>query len=145
MRRLTALATVLALLVSGCGSEGAGDIRESEQVSSVVRRYFSSFAHGSGTELCPLLTQNAQDKMVEVVESDERELGRSDPARACPEAVEFFRRVDMASIADTKVIAVSITGTNATVTVNVGNLPTGSVFLSKTVAGWLIDELPGQT
>ncbi|MGD0453219.1 MAG: hypothetical protein ABSB69_06440 [Solirubrobacteraceae bacterium] len=121
MRRLTALATVLALLVSGCGSEGAGDIRESEQVSSVVHRYFSSFARGSGTELCPLLTQSAQDKMVAVVESDERELGRSDPALACPEAVEFFRRVDMAPLADTKVIAVSITGTNATVTVKVGS------------------------
>ena len=145
MRRLTALGTMLTLLVSGCGSAGAGGIRESERVSSVVHRYFSSFALGSGTELCALLTQSAQDKMVAVVESDERELGRSDTARACPEAVEFFRRVDMSLLADTKVIAVSITGTTATVTVKVGSFHSGPVTLSKTAAGWLINKLPGQT
>ena len=66
------------------GSEGAGGIRESEQVSSVVHRYFSSFTRGSGTELCPLSTQSAQDKMVDVVESDERELGRSSTVPGTP-------------------------------------------------------------
>ncbi len=143
MRRLTALATVLALLVSGCGSEGAGGIRESEQVSSVVHRYFSSFTRGSGTELCPLSTQSAQDKMVDVVESDERELGRSSTVPGCPEAVKFYGGV--ALFKNAKVIAVSITGTTATVTVKVGSFHSGLVTLSKTAAGWLINQLPGQT
>ncbi len=143
MRLLTVLATVLALLVSGCGSEGAGGIRESEQVSAVVQRYFSSFARGSGTELCPLLTQSAQDKMVEVVDSDERELGRYATVAGCPEAVKFYGNV--ALFENAKIIAVSITGTTATVTVKVGSLHSGQVTLSKTAAGWLINRLPGQT
>jgi hypothetical protein len=143
MRRPTALATVLALLVSGCGSEGAGDIRESEQVSSVVHRYFSSFARGSGTELCSLMTQSAQDKMVEVVGSDEREHGRARAVHTCFEAVAYFGGV--ALVKNTKIIAVSITGTTATVTVKVGNFHSGPVTLSKTAAGWLINKLPGQT
>jgi hypothetical protein len=142
MRLLTVLATVLALLVSGCGSEGAGGMRESEQASSVVQRYFSSFARGDGTELCPLLTQSAQDKMVEVVDSDERELGRSSTLSGCPEAVKFYG--DVALFKNTKVIAVSITGTTAIVTVKVGSLDSGPVTLSKTAAGWLINRLPGQ-
>jgi len=141
MRRLTTLA-VLALLVSGCGGSGGG-VSESEHVSAVVHRYFSSFANGNGAELCPLLTQSAQDKMVEVVESDERELGRSDTVPTCPEAVKFFGRVALFKSA--KVIAVSITGTNAIGTVKVGSFHTGSVTLSKTAAGWLINNLPGQT
>ena len=143
MRLLTVLATVLALLVSGCGSEGTGGIGEREQVSSVVQRYFSSFARGDGAELCPLLTQSAQDKMVEVVESDERELGRSSTGSGCPEAVKFYG--DVALFKNMKVIAASITGATATVTVKVGSLHSGPVTLSKTAAGWLIDKLPGQT
>jgi hypothetical protein len=143
MRRLRVPAMVLALLVCGCGSEGAGGIPESEQVRSVVRRYFSAFARSSGTELCPLLTQSAQNKMVEVVESDERELGRSSTAPGCPEAVKFFG--GGAVFKNVKVIAVSITGTTATVTVKVGSFHSGRVALSKTAAGWLINQLPGQT
>jgi hypothetical protein len=142
MRRLTALATALAILVTGCGSEGAGGIRESEQVGSVVHLYFSSLARGSGTELCPLLTQSARAKMVEVVESDERELGRSSTVPGCPEAVKFFGGV--ALFKNVKVTAVSITGATATVTVKVGTSHSGPVTLSKTAAGWLINKLPGQ-
>jgi hypothetical protein len=136
-RRIVALA-VAALALTGCGA-GAS---ESEQVSSVVHRYFSSFARGSGTELCPLLTQSVQDKMVEVAESDERELRRSSTVRACPEAVKFLGGGTL--FENAKVIAVSITGTNATVTVKVGSLHRGPVTLSKTAAGWLINKLPGE-
>lgn len=139
MRRLTTLA-VLALLVSGCGG---GGVSESEQVSAVVHRYFSSFASGNGTELCPLLTQSAQDKMVAVVESDERELGRVSTVHTCLDAVRFFGGVAVDRSAE--VIDVSITGADAIVTVKVGNLHAGSVTLSKTAAGWLINKLPGQT
>jgi hypothetical protein len=141
MRRLTTVA-VLALLVGGCGS-GGGGVSESNQVSGVVHRYFSAYARGSGTELCRLLTQSAQDKMVEVVESDERELGRSSAAHACPEAVKFFGRV--AQVENTKVLSVSITGTDAAVTVKAGSFHTGAVTLTKTPAGWLINRLPGET
>jgi hypothetical protein len=141
MRRLTTLA-VLALLVSGCGGGGSGG-SESEQVSAVVHRYFSSFARGSGTELCPLLTQSAQGKMVEVVESDEQELGRASTVHTCLEAVKFFG--DVAVDKSAKVIGVSVTGANAKVTVKVGSFHAGSVTLSKTAAGWLINKLPGQT
>ena len=44
-----------------------------------------------------------------------------------------------------KVIAVSITGATATVTVKVGSFHSRRVTLSKTAAGWLINKLPGQT
>jgi hypothetical protein len=140
MRRLTTLA-MLALLVSGCAGGGSGG-SESEQVSAVVLRYFAAYARGSGTELCPLLTRSAQDKMVEVVESDEKELGRSSTVHTCLQAVQFFGRVLQAENA--KVISASITGTNATVTVKVGSLHAGSVTLSKTAAGWRINKLPGE-
>jgi len=140
MRRPTTLA-VLALLVSGCGG-GGGGVSESEQVSAVVNRYFSAYARGSGTELCPLLTRNAQDKMVEVVESDEQELGRASTVHTCLQAVQFSGRVAQAE--NTEIISASITGTNATVTVKAGSLHAGSVTLSKTAAGWLINKLPGE-
>jgi hypothetical protein len=140
MRRLTALAT-LALLASGCGGGGSG-VSEREQVSAVVLRYFSAFARGSGTELCPLLIQSAQDKMVEIVESDEHEAGRPGTVHTCLRAVQFFGPVRQSENA--KVISASITGTNATVTVKVGSLHAGSVTLSKTAAGWLINKLPGE-
>jgi hypothetical protein len=139
MRRLTTLATGLALLVSGCG----GGVSEGDQVSSVVHSYFSSFARGDGTELCPLLNQRAKDEIVEVAESDERELGRSSTVRACPEAVKFFGGV--AQFKNASVIAVSITGASATVTVKVGSFPAAPVTLSKTAVGWLFNKLPGST
>jgi hypothetical protein len=132
---------LVLLFAPGCGAGTS----ESAQVSSVVQRYFSSFARASGTELCPLLTQSVKDKMVEVVESDERELGRATTVRACSEAVKFFGGVDVAIFKTAKVIAVSITGTSATVTVKVGSLHAGPVTLSKTAAGWLINRLPGET
>lgn len=137
MRRLTTLA-VLGLLVGGCGGSGS----ESEQVSAVIHRYFSAYARGSGTELCPLLTQSAQDKMVEVVESDEQELGRASTVHTCLQAVKFFGRVAQAENAE--IVSASITGANATVTVKVGSSHAGSVTLSKTAAGWLINKLPGE-
>jgi hypothetical protein len=140
MRRLTTLA-MLALLVSGCGGSGSG-APESAQVSAVVLRYFSAYARGSGTELCPLLTGSAQETMLEVVESDERELGRPSTAHTCLQAVRFFGPVLQAE--NTKVLSASIAGTNARVTVKVGNLHAASVFLSKTAAGWLISRLPGE-
>lgn len=143
MRRLTTLAA-FAVFAGGCGSSGSGSgASESSQISAVVHRYFSAYAGGSGTELCPLLTQTAQDKMVEVVQSDERELGRSSAVHTCPEAVEFIGRV--AQVENTKVLSVSITGTDAAVTVKAGNLHTGDVTLSKTATGWLINSLPGET
>ena len=80
--------------------------------------------------------------MVEVVDSDEQELGRSRTAHTCLQAVQFFGPVLQAE--HTKILSVSITGTNATVTVKVGSLHAGSVFLSKTVAGWIISRLPGE-
>ena len=61
---------------------------------------------------------------------------------SCLQAVQFFGRVRQADNA--KVISASITGTNATVTVKVGRLHAGSVTLSKTAAGWLINKLPGE-
>jgi hypothetical protein len=125
---------------AGCGT-GAS---ESEQVSAVVHSYFSSYARASGTELCPLLTASAQHRMVEVVESDERERGRAGTVGACPEAVQFFRGVDVSLFKSVNVLAVSITGTNATVTVKVGSLHAGLVFLSRTATGWLISKLPGE-
>jgi len=140
MRRLRTLA-MLALLVSGCGGSGSG-VPESAQVSAVVLRYFSAYARGSGTELCALLTGGAQEKMVEVVESDERELGRPNTVHTCLQAVRFFGRVLQAE--NTKVLSASITGTIATVMVKVGSLHAGSVSLSKTAAGWIISRLPGE-
>lgn len=139
MRRLTTLATVLAVLVSGC----ARTTSEGDQVSSVVQRYFSSYASGSGGELCPLLTGRAQGEIVEVAESDRRELARPSAVRTCSEAVRFFGRV--AEVKSTTVLAVSITATNATVTVKVGDLKAGRVWLTKTAAGWLFTKLPGST
>jgi hypothetical protein len=132
---------MLALLVSGCGGSG-GTGSENGQVSAVVLRYFSAYGRGSGTELCPLLTRSAQDKMVEVVESDEQELGRSSTVHTCLQAVQFFGPVVQAENA--KVISSSITNTSATVTVKVGSLHAGSVTLSKTAAGWLINAFPGE-
>ncbi len=139
MRQLTTLA-LLTLLVSGCG--GSGGVSESEQVAAVVHRYFSAYTRGNGTELCPLLTQSAQDKMVEVAESDEQELRRSSTVHTCVQAVRFFGRVVQAENAE--VISASIAGTNATVTVKVGSLHAGSITLSRTAAGWLIEKLPGE-
>jgi hypothetical protein len=135
---------MLALLLGGCGSGGDGGSggSENEQVSAVVLRYFSAYARGSGSELCPLLTRSAQDKMVEVVESDEKELGRPSTIHTCLQAAQFFGPVLQAENA--KVISASITGTNATVTVKVGSLHGGSVALSKTAAGWRINKLPGE-
>lgn len=136
---LPALA-VLALLVSGCG--GRGETSESDQVSAVVDRYFSAYARGDGAELCPLLTQSAQDKMVGVVESDERELGRSSTVRTCLQAVQFLGRVRQAE--NTKILSVSIAGTDATVAVKVGSFHAGSVTLRKAAPGWQLDRLPGE-
>ncbi|HEX3518498.1 MAG TPA: hypothetical protein VHT29_05640 [Solirubrobacteraceae bacterium] len=140
MRRLTTLA-MLTLLVSGCGGGEAG-ASETGQVDAVVLRYFSAYARGSGAELCALLTRSAQHKMVEVVESDEQELGRVSSVRTCLQAVDFLGRVPQAENA--KVISASIMGANATVTVKVGSLHAGAVTLSKTAAGWLVDKLPGE-
>jgi hypothetical protein len=140
MRRLTTVA-LLSMLVCGCGGGGNGG-SESAGVDAVVLRYFAAYARGSGTELCPLLTPSAREKMVEVVESDEQELGRPSTVHTCLEAVNFFGRVLQAE--HTRVISTSITGINATVTVKVGSLHTGSVTLSKTAAGWLIVKLPGE-
>jgi hypothetical protein len=81
--------------------------------------------------------------MVEVAESDERELGRSITVRVCPGAVKFLG--GGALFKSAKVIAVSTTGTNAIVTVKVGSFQPGSVTLSKTAAGWLVNKLPGET
>lgn len=78
--------------------------------------------------------------MVEVVESDERELGRPSTVHTCLQAVQFFGRVHQSENA--KVISASIGGTDATVSIKVGNLHAGSVTLSKTGAGWLINTLP---
>jgi hypothetical protein len=132
---------VLALLLSGCGDSGAG-VSESSQVSAVVHRYFTAYARGSGAELCSLLTGSAQSKMVEVMESDEQELGRSGTVHTCIQAVQFFGRVAQAE--NTEIISASITGTNAIVTVKAGSLQAGSVTLSKTAVGWLITKLPGE-
>ena len=140
MRRLTTLA-MLTLLVSGCGGSGS-DAPESGHVDAVVLRYFSAYARGDGAELCPLLTPSAQDKMVEVVDSDEQELRRSSAAQTCLQAVEFLGPVLQAE--DANVLSTSITASKATVTVKVGTLHAGSVSLSRTPAGWLINKLPGE-
>jgi len=140
MRRLTTVA-LLSLLVCGCGGGGDGG-SETTAVNAVVLRYFSAYARGSGTELCALLIPSAQEKMVEVVESDERELGRPSNVHTCLQAINFFGPVLQAE--HTRVISTSITGVEATVTVKVGSLRAGSVKLSKTVAGWLIAKLPGE-
>jgi hypothetical protein len=141
MRRLTAVA-MLALVLSGCGGSGSGDgVSEATQVSAVVLRYFSASARGSATELCPLLTASAQETMVEVVVSDERELGRPSTVHTCLQAVRFFGRIPQEE--NTKILATSLTGAKATVTVKVGSLQAGSVLLSRTAAGWMISTLPG--
>ncbi|HEY2719233.1 MAG TPA: hypothetical protein VGI52_06345 [Solirubrobacteraceae bacterium] len=141
MKRLTTLA-MLTLLVSGCGGDGS-EASEGKRVGAVVLHYFSAYARGSGAELCPLLTRSAQRKMVEVAGSDEQELGQSSAVHTCLQAVGFLGRVPQAENA--RVISTSITGTSAMVTVKAGGLPAGSVTLSETAAGWLINKLPGET
>jgi hypothetical protein len=138
MRRLMTL-TALGFVAIGCGGSGS----ESGQVAAVVKGYFSAYARGDGSGLCPLLTQSAQSKMVEVAESDEQELGRPPTVRACPEAVNFLGPVRLARSAT--VISVSIAGDNATVIVKLGGLHAGPVTLSRAASGWLIDKLPGET
>jgi hypothetical protein len=137
MKRLGTLGT-LALLMSGCGGGGA----TSDQVSAVVLHYFSAYARGSGTELCPLLTQSARIKMVEVVASDEQEAGRPSTVHTCLQAAQYLGPVPQAEKA--KVVSASVTGADSTVTVKVGSLRAGSVTLTKTAAGWLINKLPGE-
>jgi hypothetical protein len=138
---------LFALLVSGCAGGGSGvpggeQVREGEQVSAVVVRYFSALARDSATDVCPLLIGSAQRKMVEVVESDEQELGRSSTVHTCVQAARFFGGVPQ--FENAKVISASVTRTNATVTVKVGSLHVASVTLSKTATGWLINKLPGE-
>src|SRR5271165_2464439 len=139
VRPIAALA-VGAVVLAGCG--GAS---ESEQVSSVVRRYHSAFAKGNASELCSLLTEQAKDELIEKLEAAVQNLGRPITVRTCPELVKYGHELlgqeKIAEIAKAKVTAVSISGGSATVNVTEISGPT-QTKLRKTVAGWLISKLP---
>ncbi len=126
-----------ALAIAACGSSGA----QNREVEATVRSYFSAFAAGNGSELCPLLSQRARRTLLEVVRSDERERGETRPVRSCPEAVQFFGLAGVPK--NVRIIAMAVEGTEATVTVKVGSAHQGTVTLRRAGTGWVFDRLPG--
>lgn len=139
MLRAIATLVALSLMLSACG----GSSSETERARAVVQRYRAALAANDATEMCSLLTGEAQREVATLAAA----LTAAPKAKKVQGCVGFSRlftanaasgRDGMASIRNTSVGAARVTGDSATVAIREADGTAREVMLERTQAGWRI-------
>lgn len=142
---LALVVTAVGVLMAGCG----GKQSESAQVRSVVQRYQAALADYDGTEVCALLTSEAQHAVASLAASLSSVPGVPKP-RGCLGYMNVVRVVSehrkaSSRIRHTTISTVKIDGGNATVLVQQPGETPSELSLIRTSTGWKISLPPPET
>ncbi|MGH2963966.1 MAG: hypothetical protein ACRDMH_01110 [Solirubrobacterales bacterium] len=150
MRRVVALAMVVAVLALGWAGCGGSD-SDQQQVAAVITGYYVARASGDGESACTYLTSEAQAAATHQINQVLRRTGHVPQASysSCADALSSLGHSDADALRNVQVRDVTVSGESAQAMARTtsrqrqGRTSTASIVefrLTKTSAGWKIDK-----
>ncbi|HEX3510594.1 MAG TPA: hypothetical protein VHT27_05780 [Solirubrobacteraceae bacterium] len=135
--RLVLLAVTTSVAVAGCGSADT----QAPVVAATAHRFMVALSAGSVDEACSLLDQHGQSLLKHSLAPLMQFAHTGGNTASCPAEARFLRDAVMTphqlqQLTNTKPTEVSVSGSTAKARIG------GNFWLSKSQAGWRIDELP---